>query len=317
MKLRNLTYSLLIIVFSVIYIKAQNTNPVVSNVAFSISGTTVTVTYDVSDASSTVTISMYVSSDGGANWDYNYGPASGDIGTGVSTGTGKTITWTYSGSYNTNFKIRIYANDETADGSPCPGTEKVYLEGGPNNDGDDYYNTIQIGSQCWLKENLNVGSRIDGSSDQTDNSTIEKYCYEDNESNCDTYGGLYQWDEAMQYVTTAGARGICPTGWHIPTEAEIQTLKTTVANNGNELKALGQGTAGGGEGTNTSGFSALLAGVIVDYSFSTLTLYTYFWSSTFDDNLDAWYMGLQHEDGFIIWAAYHKTMGMCIRCLKD
>jgi len=55
------------------------------------------------------------------------------------------------------------------------------------------YNTVQIGDQCWFKENLNVGTRINGVQEQTDNSVIEKYCYADLESNCDIYGGLYQW----------------------------------------------------------------------------------------------------------------------------
>jgi len=81
------------------------------------------------------------------------------------------------------------------------------------------YNTVLIGTQCWMRENLNIGTRIDGSQNQTDNGTIEKYCYDDLESNCDIYGGLYQWDEAMQYVTTQGVQGICPAGWHLPTDA--------------------------------------------------------------------------------------------------
>ena len=68
------------------------------------------------------------------------------------------------------------------------------------------YTTVQIGSQCWMAENLNIGTRIDGSNDQSQQTpeVIEKYCYDDNTTNCNTYGGLYQWDEMMQYVTTEG-----------------------------------------------------------------------------------------------------------------
>ncbi|MCK5838660.1 MAG: hypothetical protein KAG99_02370, partial [Bacteroidales bacterium] len=80
------------------------------------------------------------------------------------------------------------------------------------------YSIVAIGTQCWMAENLNVGTRIDGVDEQTDNPTLEKYCYNDLESNCDIYGGLYQWNEMMQYVTTEGAQGICPSGWHIPTD---------------------------------------------------------------------------------------------------
>jgi len=131
---------------------------------------------------------------------------------------------------------------------PCPGTPTVDYSG-------KIYNTVQIGSQCWLKENLDVGTMAAPSN----NGIIEKYCYDNDPANCTIYGGLYLWNEAMQYVTTEGAKGICPTGWHIPTLAEYQTLVTNLSDDANALKAIGQGT-GDGAGTNTSGFSALLAG---------------------------------------------------------
>jgi uncharacterized protein (TIGR02145 family) len=125
------------------------------------------------------------------------------------------------------------------------------------NYGSKAYNTVLIGSQCWLKENLEIGTMITGY--PSNNGVIEKYCYNNDPNNCTTYGGLYFWDEAMQYVTTEGAKGICPTGWHMPTLAEYQDLVTTVSSEANALKEIGQGT-GAGAGTNTSGFSALLAG---------------------------------------------------------
>jgi uncharacterized protein (TIGR02145 family) len=254
MKLKNILYYLAVIVLFTSQLWAQNTNPVVTYVAFSISGTTVTVNYDVTDAEqSTVTISMEVSSDGGATWNYNYGSAGGDIGAGINSQDGltKTITWTYSDVQNSNFQIKIIADDLFGD--------QIYYAG-------KIYNTVTIGSQVWLKENLDVGTMINGTNggtnsdgQQINNGTIEKYCYGNITANCTNYGGLYQWNEAMQYVTTEGTKGICPTGWHIPTEAEFATLATTVSNDENALKAVGQGTAPGA-GTNTSGFSALLVG---------------------------------------------------------
>ena len=68
------------------------------------------------------------------------------------------------------------------------------------------YRTVQIGNQCWFKENLNVGTMIPGSQEMTDNSIIEKYCYENDPANCATYGGLYQWNEMMQYTTQQGTK---------------------------------------------------------------------------------------------------------------
>ncbi|MDK2899323.1 MAG: hypothetical protein PWQ10_510, partial [Patescibacteria group bacterium] len=65
-------------------------------------------------------------------------------------------------------------------------------------------NWLTIGTQTWAKKNLNVGTKIAGTTEQTNNSTIEKYCYNNDEANCTTYGALYQWDEAMQYTNTEG-----------------------------------------------------------------------------------------------------------------
>ena len=58
------------------------------------------------------------------------------------------------------------------------------------------YPLVTIGTQTWLQKNLNVGTRIDSTDSQTDNSTVEKYCYGNDPVNCDTYGGMYRWDEA-------------------------------------------------------------------------------------------------------------------------
>jgi len=90
------------------------------------------------------------------------------------------------------------------------------------------YNITKIGTYCWMAENLNAGTRIDGIIDQQDNGIIEKYCYSDNEANCDQYGGLYIWDELMNWVATSGAQGICPESWHVPTDWEIKFPEGTV-----------------------------------------------------------------------------------------
>jgi uncharacterized protein (TIGR02145 family) len=179
------------------------------------------------------------------------------------------------------------------------------------------YNTVQIGTQCWLKENLDVGTMIDSMANPSNNGIIEKYCYRNNPANCTTYGGLYQWNEAMQYVTTEKAKGICPTGWHIPTYAELQTLGTTVSNDGNALKAVGQGT-GSGAGTNTSGFSALLAGDRSIYGyFHSLGVGTYFWSSTEYNATDAGDMFLIYNVSGVYFDIDSKVYGYSVRCAKD
>jgi uncharacterized protein (TIGR02145 family) len=179
------------------------------------------------------------------------------------------------------------------------------------------YHTVTIGSQVWLKENLDVGTMINGSQAASNNGTIEKYCYNDDTANCTRYGGLYQWNEAMQYVTTAGTQGICPTGWHIPTYAEFQTLVTTVNNDGNALKAVGQGT-GSGVGTNTSGFSASLAGDRGNNGgFNGLGNFTVFWSSTEGNATYVYLMNLYGYDSNIHFNYNTKEFGFSVRCAKD
>ena len=172
------------------------------------------------------------------------------------------------------------------------------------------YNTVLIGSSCWLRENLNIGTRIDASSNQSNNATIEKYCYNNLESYCDTDGGLYQWEEALQYVTTEGEQGICPPGWHIPTEAEFLALKSEVGDDGNALK---RGDQGGG--TNTSGFSALLAGYCNPPNFSSRTISGRFWSST-KNATNPILMGLTFTSAITIGTT-PQVIGYSIRCIKD
>ncbi len=206
--------------------------------------------------------------------------------------------------------VNVTVTEAITMGNPCPGLLAVTHEG-------IVYNTVQIGSQCWLKENLNVGVRITGNEDQTNNNVVEKYCYNDLESNCDLYGGLYQWSEAMQYVTTPGSQGICPPGWHIPTIEELELLKAMVDENGNLLKALGEGT-GDGTGTNVSGFSALLSGYR-DFggSFKELNLNGFFRSSTEYSANNAYYFSLHSSNSLIDFFTLYKCYGYSVRCIRD
>ncbi|MBK6912172.1 MAG: T9SS type A sorting domain-containing protein [Ignavibacteriales bacterium] len=194
----------------------------------------------------------------------------------------------------------------------CPGTPTVTYEG------KTYY-TVQIGDQCWLRKNLDVGTTIGGSQNATDNGVIEKYCYDNDPANCFTYGGLYQWDEAMQYVTTEGTKGICPPRWHFPTVADFQKLMTEVGGyfNGNALKEIGQGT-GDGAGTNTSGFSALLAGYRFSLGFfDNLGYITGLWSSTEFNATKAYGLYLYYDISSASLAYDSKVHGSSVRCVKD
>ena len=185
----------------------------------------------------------------------------------------------------------------------CPPTVPYLLE---------TYNTALIGTQCWLKENLNVGTMIQATDTAKDNGTIEKYCYNNDTTNCSTYGGLYQWDEAMQYSTTEGTRGICPPGWHIPTSTQLQDLEKTVGKDGNKLLARGEG-----DGTNESGFSALLAGSRTNTGvFYSIGSNAYFWSSA-ESNSSPIILNLYDNSSDIGEGQYPKNFGFSVRCLMD
>jgi len=191
------------------------------------------------------------------------------------------------------------------------------------------YHTVEIGNQCWLKENLDVGTRINGAIEQTNNGVIEKYCYNDDPNNCTTYGGIYQWAETVQYQNGASnitspnppfkgnVQGICPSGWHIPDNGEFTNLATAVYNDGNALKREDQGNAQG-IGTNTSGFSGLLSGCTVNGTSGDLGYNGNFWSLSENSATQAYEMWFEDGSNHIgLGPGIKVPLGFSVRCLKD
>lgn len=185
------------------------------------------------------------------------------------------------------------------------------------------YHAVEIGDQCWMKENLNIGNRIDGVSEQTDNDIIEKYCYEDEDNNCNTYGGLYQWNEMMDYNSN-NSQGICPPGWHIPDDIP-DWVKLEVEVGMEYTEAISQGLRGTDEGDKlksggSSGFEALLGGYRNSGgAFNSINLYATFYTSSpsgTQPNL-AWSRYLFSDNGQILRSTVDKTTGLSVRCIKD
>ena len=174
-----------------------------------------------------------------------------------------------------------------------------------------------------MAQNLNIGIKINGSQEQTNNGIIEKYCYNDLESNCEIYGGLYQWNEMMQWTTTSGVQGICPTGWHSPTDGEWTALTTYLGGEsvaGGKMKEsnLSHWSYPNTGATNSSGFTALPGGYrSYDGEFSYLTYDASFWSSSQYDAAGAWYRGLNYYFEYVDSSGSPKTNGFSTRCLKD
>ena len=187
------------------------------------------------------------------------------------------------------------------------------------------YATVEIGIQCWMAENLNVGTMLASASDTpSDNGTIEKWCYDNDTSNCDTYGGLYDWNEMMQYTTTEGTQGICPDGWHIPTDSEWTDLETWLSNNGysgvegDALKDPAEGwcdsdTCGG------TGFLALPGGDrhTTGGSFYDLGSHGLWWSSSPGATGEAWRLDLLSGYSTIHRGVSSQDLGFSVRCLRD
>ena len=206
------------------------------------------------------------------------------------------------------------------------------------------YPTVQIGTQCWFAKNLNVGTMI-SSGNQTNNGTMEKYCYNNDPANCSTYGGLYQWAEAVQYQSgassstspnpafTGNVRGICPTGWHLPSDAEYCTLTTFLHASANcSVIGTSSSIAGGllkstsglwrtspnSGATNSSGFSALPGGYRnSNGTFFHLGISTIFWSSSESSSTFAIFRSLYFGNAHIERYTANKNDGFSARCTQD
>jgi len=200
------------------------------------------------------------------------------------------------------------------------------------------YNTVQIGNQCWFKENLRTTKYNDGTSitnitnasTWTSTTTGAYCCYSNSTSNCTTYGALYNW-----YAVTTGK--LCPSGWHVPSDAEWKTLEMYLGMTQAQADATGwrgtdQGSKLAGNASlwtdgaldqnvnfGTSGFSALPGGSRnhSDGSFSSLGNYGYWWSSTVYDGSNAWYRSLYCNNANVLRYNYDKRSGFSVRCLRD
>ncbi len=193
------------------------------------------------------------------------------------------------------------------------------------------YDVVEIADMCWTKQGMRVGTRISTGIAQSNNGIIEYHCYGNNPSNCTTNhpnepdGGLYTWDEAMQYVTTEGAQGICPVGWHVATDGDwanmIQYLDPTIIDP--YANAQPPGTTAGTQlkPGGTSGFEANYAGVIQSGGVSGgRDSGGQFWTSTSRDATSAWFRIL--IAGGFDYSVSRQSMqkfdySQSVRCVKD
>ncbi|MBE0663246.1 MAG: hypothetical protein IH597_12370 [Bacteroidales bacterium] len=196
------------------------------------------------------------------------------------------------------------------------------------------YTTIIIGSQCWMRENLDAGTMIIGNITQTNNEIVEKYCYNNDQANCLIFGGLYQWGEAIQYETAEGARGICPIGWHIPADGEWKELEGYVDSQysiadpiwdntgwrgndaGKHLKSVSGWVTN--EGLDSYGFFALPGGFrLPNSTFSSISSYGSWWTSSESEPGLSLQRNLFHFFNTIERKTNNPLYGYSVRCIKD
>ncbi len=204
------------------------------------------------------------------------------------------------------------------------GDQYVIISGGGSSPGIviDYdgneYETIVIGTQTWLKQNLRSlhdanGTAIDGA-----------YAYEDNESYVSDYGRLYTWNAAMGIGknTLAKTQGACPDGWHIPSKAEGLILQDFLGGHmeaGGKLKETGftywdDPNTGA---TNESGFSSRGSGIRGQAgNYTNVKRSYYMWTST-ENGDKAYHMSNFYNSDNTAFESHTKNMGYSVRCIKD
>ncbi len=233
----------------------------------------------------------------------------------------------------------IHAFAENADGIRYAGYEVVSVTNGsisslPCESFTDVrdsqtYNAVLIGDQCWMAENLNFGS-MNPTGDE-----IQKYCYNNDEANCDEYGALYTWDMAMggdaQSVTNpSGVDGICPEGWHLPSFSEICQLTEEIGGTSHgggalkETKFLHWVKPNEGA-TDLYNFKSLGSGGYntASLTFGGLKTITYYWTTTgftyYGDPDRQFRWTMKHWSKFDWQSQSYEDdyIARSVRCIKD
>ncbi len=217
----------------------------------------------------------------------------------------------------------------------------------------NYYETVQIGTQCWMAENLKTTNYANGSSISG--------VYDDGATYFENYGKVYTWAAVMggsasSNLNPSGVQGVCPDGWHMPSDAEFLELENRICEDlghpncntifngtntgwlghiesqgGSEARAMkeynalwnGNSTnvnAGYNNSTDPSGFNALPGGSRHSSgTYGSVGSTTYFWTTTqnISNTLNAYFRGLYYNGSKINRFDMQKTYGLSVRCIRD
>ena len=233
---------------------------------------------------------------------------------------------------------------------PCSGGHQTSGCGGQTSITDardgQVYSIVQIGTQCWMAQNLNYGTYAPVTTPQIAGTKFCQNLSTVNDASC-PFGGLYEWSNMMNGSSSCNGdsacppcltavRGVCPAGWHIPSHYEWTLLEKNAGTNPGafpyNLYTFGWlGTDEGGNlkqtGTsnwispnmgaaNTSGFTALPCGDSDGGSFYDVGGHGYWWSAT-ESGVNAWDRALFYTEARVSRATYNKSFGFSVRCVKD
>lgn len=294
----------------------------------------------------------------GVCWNTTGNPSITDTKTTDGSGGGSFTSQLTGLTVGTTYYLRAYAT--SSEGTAYGSTMSFETLGSTFTDSRDgnVYNMVTIGDQIWMAENLKTTHYSDGTAIPLVNTnstwdaltaTSKAYCwYNDDIANKTTYGALYTWAAVMNGAASStanpsGVQGVCPTGWHLPSDAEWAQMENYLADNGYNY----DGTTGGGIykigkslastsgwassstiGTvgntdfpayrNKTGFTALPGGYRYVYgSFFFVGIYGYWWSSTDYPADAAWSRVLHHDYSGVYRDLFSKEVGLSVRCVKD
>ena len=226
--------------------------------------------------------------------------------------------------------------------SACPGAPTV------TDYDNNVYNTIQMGTQCWMRENLRTQHYSDGTAipagTDTSSTVAYRYAPNNNQGLVATYGYLYNWRAVMRNASStsaspSGIQGACPTGWHVPSRAEFVALQNYMESavnlhcNGNDTStAVAMASTDGwhtssvsctpgynGTDNNESGFGACPAGTFYQNSYYNTTYNTCFWSATEYQTGKPHIARIAYDDAQFSadWFSNLTNVGYSVRCVKD
>jgi uncharacterized protein (TIGR02145 family) len=210
----------------------------------------------------------------------------------------------------------VCAGTAVGNGTYVPGNGATDIDG-------NTYTSIIINGQEWMQQNLAVTKYRNGdpiptglSNTTWENATSGAYAiYNNDAANNTLYGKLYNW------YAVNDSRGLCPTGWHVPSDAEWTTLETNLGGSsvaGGKMKATTGWYSPNTGASNESGFTGLGGGIrFINGTYYNIYDYGGWWSSTENDSNIPWYRNLQSYSSDVYRGNFPVQNGFSVRCVRD